>query len=396
MTVGDDGSGAVYSGEPITRPEDLQAVRELPGMYVGDVHDGTGLHSMLEIVAAQAVDAHLRGRCGRADFTLRAGGEVEMRCDAPGGAFDDPGDVDHPGQVAFTSLGAAIHPDSRLSDFRYGRGPLGSMLMSVNAVSERMTADFSREGRRWHLAFERGLTLEASSTAEAGAAETVLCFKPDATIFTRTYFDPEAVENTLRALSFVLRGMAFTLRDEVRGGDEQRFHAEGGLADDVRRVADGGAALLGPPIVVSAESPDQHGPWMKVELALQWRRSFFEEVKGYTNGVYNRDGGTHLSGLRRAVRDCLSVYAVEAGLLAGDRTLSGDDARTGLVAVVSLWHCQARYTSSTRHRLTSTEAIAFVQAAVNRQLFAWLRAHPDEARAIVSFVLDPEAHIPAG
>lgn len=389
MTV-DDGSGdagSVY--EPIAKMEWYEAVREVPAMYIGDVHDGTGLHTLLMTPVGRAVEAHLAGRCERADLTLLRDGGVEVGLDADGNLFDHPEDVDCPGQRTFTDLSLAGYRNARTPDFRYGQWIQGLML--VSAVCERLTADFSREGRRWHLAYERGVPREASSTDAAGETRgVVLRFKPDPTIFTSTAFDAKAVASFLRELAFLVRGMTFTLRDEV-GGGEHTFCAREGLADCVRFLCGNGPTLLGPPVEMRAELPDAIGPWMKVEIALQWTAGLHETVVGYTNGVRDHGGGTHIAGLTRSLIACVTVYGIEAGLIPSGHKLVAGVVREGLVAAISLWHCDAHYCSPTRARLTSPEVIPFVEDVVKRQLYAWLRAHPTEARLILDRILQADA-----
>lgn len=388
MAVGDDGSGAVYSCETIEKLDGLQAVREVPGMYIGDPHDGSGLHFVLEALIGRAIDEHLARRCKWVELALLADGSAELRTDARGYVLAEGRSDAYPGQAMFTSLSGTARRTRRTEQFEYGHW--NSFVVCANAVAERLTVDFSRQGRRWNLAFEKGVAASIMSRAEEGeSGESVVRFKPDPLVFSAPALAYHRVEGLLRAVSLLVPGFTLTLRDEVSGRPPRTFRSTDGIADLVSELRTCTWPLSAAPVVLRAEQPDASGPWMKVELALLWEPTRLANLRGYANGVPTHGGGTHLGGLRRSLAGCLTTYAIEAGLRRWDQLpICPRESTAGLTAVVSLWHCHAQYGSSYMHaKLVSPEAGPFVANTINRQLFTWLREHPAEAAAIIRHAL---------
>jgi DNA gyrase subunit B len=387
----DDDARNAYTGPDVIEVlKGIDAVRKLPGMYIGNVHDGGALMYVVIELVAQAVDAHLVGRCARADVTLCRDGAVEVRCDADGTLFDDPGDLAHPGQRALSDLERMYHARWRWPRFHYGLW--NHVLAVVNAVSAPMTVGFTRQGHRWHITYARGVHVETETEVSDGrCSDVAMRFTPDPTIFSRTDFDADMIRALLHELSFLVCGMDFSFCDERRGDERRRFCARGGVADYVLHLGSGEPAPFVDPIVLRDELADAEGPWMRVEIAFQWRASSTARVLGCTNGVINEEGGTHVAGLRRGLRECLRAYARELGALSGDRDLSADAACTGVTAVVSLWHCAAQFGTAQWAKLASPEADPFVADTVRRGLWRWLRAHPVEAQTIIAHVIEHSA-----
>lgn len=388
MTVETEGSFESSSSELKHVDDAIELIREVPGMYVGDVGDGSGLHYLVEAAVTLALNEHLAGQCTWVDVALRGDGEVEVRSDGPE-IVDDEGPYQPcPRLDRFTSHRAAPCDVRAAARFQYGH--YAPSEVSINAVSEHLTAVFPHRGRRWHLGFERGrLTTSRSTEVTDGSVETVIAFKPDPLLFSNPVLSSDRVEDLLRQMSFMLPGLALTFRDESSRRAPRTFCSTGGVADLLRHLDLPGRPLFDDPIVLSAEceAPGAHA--MRVDLALRWRRARDTIVVSSVNGWRSYDDGTHVDGLRDALPGCLMAYAIEAGLLPrpGDRAPGLRVACADLTAVVSLWHARPVMGLATRTRLESPEARPFVAATVDRQLYAWLRAHPDEARSIVSHLL---------
>ena len=371
--------------ESILLLKGLDPVRKVPGMYVGDVHDGSGLHKLIDCLVTRAVNEHLVGHCRHIEVTLHHDGWASVRDDGRALPTDVRDDGEPVAQARFSQLPGGLRhaPET----FFYG-GPW-TMESIANALCERLTVETHREGRRWFMAFGRGKVLAPfEDEGEGEGAGTVVRLKPDDSIFTDTTFSHERVEDDLRRLSFLLPGLTLTLRDERGESSVQTFRSDG-VADLARRLGWGRRLVHGDPLCLRAEGRSESGAAMRVEVALQWTASRRQRVAAFVNGVETTDGGTHLVGLRRALAPCLMAYARETGCSrpGASRRIGSGAAQTGLTSVVSLWHGDPRYTVSARNKLTVLDAADFVEAAVQRELLAWLRQNPEAADAIITAVL---------
>ncbi len=383
MTI--EPTGQDYGPDSITKLEGLQAVREVPGMYIGDVHDGTGLHHLVWEVVDNSIDEYFAGVCNHIDVVIHADGSVRVGDNGrgiPTGINTKHGIS--AAELALTSLHAGGKFKSA-NNYAMSSGLHGVGVSAVNAVSEWLRLEIWREGKVHDLEFAAGITKAplkvVGDTAKTG---TIVTFKPDATIFTMTEFSYEILENRLRELAYLNAGLTLTLTDERTGKDKQIFHSEGGIADYVKFL-NAEKKTDAEPISLKGEHTLDSGKTVTVEISLQWTDSLYETIQAYTNNVWNRDGGTHVSGFKLAITKCINAYGAEKGLLKPlkDIPLIGEDVREGLTGVISVRHPNPSYSSQTKHKLVSSEVSGIVSGILQERLSTWLDENPTAAKRVV-------------
>ncbi|MBT6640379.1 MAG: DNA topoisomerase (ATP-hydrolyzing) subunit B [Euryarchaeota archaeon] len=376
-----------YSASSIQVLEGLEAVRKRPGMYLGDPHDGTALHHCIWEVVDNSVDEHLAGHTGRIDITLNADHSVSVRDygrGIPVGMHEEYGVS--AAEVIMTKLHAGGKFDN--SSYKVSGGLHGVGVSAVNAVSEWMDVTIHRSGIIHFQRFEAGVPV--APLAESGTCDdtgTTISFKPDLSIFTEvTEFEFEQINTRLKETSFLNAGLQIVIHDERDEEPHVVEHLyEGGLAEFVRQLNERREAMHDDVIVISGEKEIEKGP-VTVELALQWSDAFSESILCYTNIIRNKDGGTHMSGLRTALTSCVNGYAKKRNLLKGD-ALSGEDVREGLAAVVSVKHPDPSFSSQTKDKLVSSEVTGIVQTIVYEKLGEFFEENPSVAKQIVDKAL---------
>jgi DNA gyrase subunit B len=374
-----------YGADSITKLEGLQAVREVPGMYIGDVHDGSGLHHLVWEVVDNSIDEYFAGVCNRIDVTVHADGSVRV---ADNGRGIPTGINTKHGisaaELALTSLHAGGKFKSA-TNYAMSSGLHGVGVSAVNAVSEWLRLEIWREGKVHELEFAAGVTKEplkvVGDTPKTG---TIVTFKPDPTIFTMTEFSYDILENRLRELGYLNAGLSLTLTDERTDKPTQEFHSAGGIADYVKFL-NAEKKTDAEPIALRGEHTLDNGKVVTVEIALQWTDSLYEAIQAYTNNVHNRDGGTHVSGFKTAITKCINAYGMEKGLLKPlkDLALIGDDVREGLTGVISVRHPNPSYSSQTKHKLVSSEVSGIVSGILQERLSRWLDENPVAAKRVL-------------
>ena len=376
-----------YSASSIQVLEGLEAVRKRPGMYLGDPHDGTALHHCIWEVVDNSVDEHLAGHTDRIEITLNPDHSLSVRDfgrGIPVGMHEEFGIS--AAEVIMTKLHAGGKFDN--SSYKVSGGLHGVGVSAVNAVSEWMEVTIHRGGIIHHQRFEAGVPV--APLAEIGTCDdtgTTIAFKPDLSIFTEvTEFEFEQVDTRLKETSFLNEGLQIVINDE-RGEDVHTVEHlyEGGLAEFVRQLNERRAAMHADVITIHGEKETEKGP-VSVELALQWSDAFSESILCYTNIIRNKDGGTHMSGLRTALTSCVNGYAKKRNLLKGDG-LSGEDVREGLAAVVSVKHPDPSFSSQTKDKLVSSEVTGIVQAIVYEKLNEFFEENPSVAKQVVDKAL---------
>ena len=376
-----------YSASSIQVLEGLEAVRKRPGMYLGDPHDGTALHHCIWEVVDNSVDEHLAGHTNRIEITLNPDNSLSVRDfgrGIPVGMHEEFGIS--AAEVIMTKLHAGGKFDN--SSYKVSGGLHGVGVSAVNAVSEWMEVTIHRGGIIHHQRFEAGVPV--APLAEIGTCDdtgTTIAFKPDLGIFTEvTEFEFEQVDTRLKETSFLNAGLQIVINDE-RGEDVHTVEHlyEGGLAEFVRQLNERREAMHADVITIHGEKETEKGP-VSVELALQWSDAFSESILCYTNIIRNKDGGTHMSGLRTALTSCVNGYAKKRNLLKGDG-LSGEDVREGLAAVVSVKHPDPSFSSQTKDKLVSSEVTGIVQAIVYEKLNEFFEENPSVAKQVVDKAL---------
>jgi len=376
-----------YSASSIQVLEGLEAVRKRPGMYIGDPHDGSALHHCIWEVVDNSVDEHLAGYNNRIEVTLNSDGSLAVRDfgrGIPVGLHDEFGIS--AAEVIMTKLHAGGKFDN--SSYKVSGGLHGVGVSAVNAVSEWMDVTIHRAGKVHYQRFHAGVP--ESPLAVIGDCDdtgTIISFKPDLTIFTEVLeFEFGQIDTRLKETAFLNAGLEIVISDE-RGEDvHSSTHLyQGGISEFVSQLNLSREAMHQEVIVISGDKELEIGT-VTVDLALQWSSAFSESIRCYTNIIRNKDGGTHMSGLRTALTSSLNSYAKKKNLLKGE-SLSGDDVREGLTAIVSVKHPDPSFSSQTKDKLVSSEVTGIVQTVVYEKLGEFFEENPSVAKIVIEKAL---------
>ena len=376
-----------YGAESIQVLEGLEAVRKRPGMYLGDPHDGSALHHCIWEVVDNSVDEHLAGHTSLIEVNLHPDGSLSVRDygrGIPVGIHEEYGIS--AAEVIMTKLHAGGKFDN--SSYKVSGGLHGVGVSAVNAVSEWMEMTIHREGTIYHQRYEAGVPVkpveEIGNCSETG---TYLKFKPDISIFTEiTDFEFNQIDTRLKETSFLNAGLEIVITDERdEENNVSKHHYEGGLAEFVSLINSNREVMHQEVIQINGEKDTEKGP-VTIELALQWSDAFSETIFCYTNIIRNKDGGTHMTGLRGALTKSVNNYAKKKKLLKGN-SLSGDDVREGLSAIVSVKHPDPSFSSQTKDKLVSSEVTSIVETVVYEKLGEFFEENPSVGKLIVDKAL---------
>ena len=376
-----------YSASSIQVLEGLEAVRKRPGMYIGDPHDGSALHHCIWEVVDNSVDEHLAGYNNKIEVTIKPDGTLSVRDygrGIPVGLHDEFGVS--AAEVIMTKLHAGGKFDN--SSYKVSGGLHGVGVSAVNAVSEWMMVTIHRDGKIHQQKYHAGVP--ASPLEIIGDCDdtgTTIAFKPDLTIFTEIIdFEFEQIDTRLKETAFLNAGLEIVISDQ-RGEEvhtSQHLY-EGGIGEFVSQLNISREAMHQEVIVISGEKELEIGT-VTVDLALQWSSAFSESIRCYTNIIRNKDGGTHMSGLRTALTSSLNSYAKKKNLLKGEN-LSGEDVREGLTAIVSVKHPDPSFSSQTKDKLVSSEVTGIVQTVVYEKLGEFFEENPSVAKIVIEKAL---------
>ncbi len=383
-----DGS---YTGENIKILEGLEAVRLRPAMYIGSTGD-MGLHHLVYEVVDNSVDEALAGFARRVDVTIHVDNSITVVDDGRGIPVDTKTLPDGKKMSALEVVMTKLHAGGKFdsSTYKVSGGLHGVGVSCVNALSQEFNVEVWRDGYTWEMDFSCGLpTSELHKSGISKKRGTKVHFLPDKAIFTATEYNYDTLAQRLRELAFLNKGLEITLTDEriadPKTGEAKHaeFRYAGGIAEFVKHLNRGKQVLHDKPITMEASRSG-----MEIEIALQYNDSYSETVFSFANNINTVDGGTHLSGFRTALTRTINAIGQQFGLFKDMKeSLSGDDVREGLVAVVSVKLPQPQFEGQTKGKLNSDIA-GTVQAFVNERLGAFLEQNPPIARRIINKAIE--------
>jgi len=373
-----------YDAKAIQVLEGLEAVRKRPGMYLGDPHDGSALHHCIWEVVDNAVDEHLAGYNTTVEVNLEKDGSVTVIDHGRGiPVGKHPEEKISAAEVIMTKLHAGGKFDNEA--YKVAGGLHGVGVSAVNAVSERLTMTIYREGKVWSQEYVRGKRKAAlKATGKSDTTGTTINFKPDMTIFSDVIeFDFEQINTRMRRTAFLNAGLQIWMRD-FRGKDavEVEHKYDGGLKEYVMAMNEKKEVVHDEVLHILGSKQGDKGE-VHVEVAMQWTDAYSEIIHCFTNIIHNTDGGTHLSGLKGSLTRTINSYAQSRKLLKNVSSLSGDDVREGLSAVISIKHPDPSFNAQTKSKLVTSEVTGIVEQIVNEKLGEYFEENPSMARIIV-------------
>ncbi len=383
------GKEKAYDASSITVLEGLQAVRERPGMYIGDT-GANGLHQLIYEVVDNCIDEAMAGHCDKVLVTLEKGGAITVEDNGRGipiGKHEKESKKQGREVTAVEVVMTILHAGGKFDKdtYKVSGGLHGVGVSCVNALSKDMSVFVHKDGTEYVISFSRGKVVSPLKKVGASTKRgTAVRFYPDETIFSVTNVDYETIHNRLRELAFLNRNLEIVFKDERNTEhDEVSFNYEGGIVSFVQYINETKTPLFPDPIHISGRKELHDGP-LEFEVAMQWNQSYTESVFSYVNNISTRQGGTHLTGFSTALTRVLNTYIKNHSLLKNAKTtITGEDVREGMTAIISAKVPNPQFEGQTKQKLGNGDVGSAVQQIVGEEFTIFLEENPSVAKTIV-------------